>query len=128
MTYTLIAKNVELENDGFALTLAFADEQMGEGGYVMLQKGLKSDEQDKKFGFDKVHIEVETQKKSGYGGISRMLLSGPTLRIELNEKGKQFLQIQEDILVSLPIDDPHSEEKLRKFAAELDGEFPFEIE
>jgi hypothetical protein len=127
MTYTLTAKNVELENDGFSLTLAFADEQMGEGGYVMLQKGLESDEQDKKFGFDKVHIEVGTQKKSGYGGISQMLLSDAMLRIELTEKGKQFLQMQEDILVSLPIDDPKLEEKLRKFAAAIDGEFPFEI-
>lgn len=127
MTSTLIAKNVELENDGFTLTLAFANEQMGEGGYVMLQKGLESNEQDKKFGFDRVHLEVGTQKKSGYGGICRMILSDATLRIELNERGKQFLQMQADVLISLPIDDPHLMEKLQKFAAAIDGEFPFEI-
>jgi hypothetical protein len=128
MTYTPIAKNIELENDGFSLTLAFADEQMGEGEYLILQKGMELSEQDKKFGFDKMYIEVASQKKSGYGGISRMLLSGTMLRIELTQKGKQFLQMQGDIQIGLPIDDPHVEEKLRKFAASIDGEFPFEIE
>src|SRR4051812_45885917 len=91
MTYTLTANHAELEDDGFSLTLAFADENMGESGYVMLQKGLQSDEQDKKFGFDKVHIEIGSQNKSGYGGISRMVFSDAMLRIELNEKGQKFL-------------------------------------
>lgn len=127
MTYTLIAKNVELDDDGFSLTLAFADKQMGEGKYVMLQKGLESNEQDKKFGFDKVHIEVDTQKKSAYGGISRMHLSQGTLRIELNERGRQYLQVEGDIQLRLPNDDPYIDEKLRKFAAAIEGEFPFEI-
>ena len=93
------------ENDGAAITVGFADHKTDTKKYVLLERSLVCDEQDKALGFDKVHIEVEDQIHSTYGGVDSIRISGKLIKIELTPKGKDSIKIADDLTISLKCGD-----------------------
>lgn|GEM_PF-6588475 len=70
----------------------------------MLQRGLEQDEQDLVLEMDKIHIEIEDQSRSGYGGVAALRSSEDVLRIELTSHGKKFLKIDGDVIIQFSCD------------------------
>ncbi|HEX8954919.1 MAG TPA: Imm10 family immunity protein [Burkholderiaceae bacterium] len=104
MDYDLEARHVHIEDDGEILTMGFSDDQFAPRKYVLLQKALKPDEQERKLGLDKIHIEVQDQGRSGYGGVSSIRYSPSRLLIELSEAARKCLDISGNIRIVLPND------------------------
>jgi hypothetical protein len=85
------AKFVSFQNEDGIVVVGFADDEFQTTQYVLLQRTLEPDEQDRKLGHDKVHVELDSQNRSGYGGIERIQMEGSALRFALNAKGSKFL-------------------------------------
>jgi len=61
------------EADG-VIMVGFADDQFATSEYVLFQRTLAPDEQDKKLALDGVHVQVDSPDKSGYDGIESIRL------------------------------------------------------
>ncbi len=68
--------------DGVALA-AFKEET---GNYLILSRTLTPDEQDKKLGMEQIHIELNDQKNSTYGGVAVGSFSSSRLEFCLNNR------------------------------------------
>jgi len=74
-TFAFEAKCVVVEQPNGELHLVgFADQKFDAGLYLMLQRSVEHDGQDRALGMDTFHVEWCGQEKSGYGGISRFEL------------------------------------------------------
>src|SRR5438128_11669206 len=54
--------------------LGFADDDINTTQYLLLQRTLEPDQQDRRLGMDKVHVELNSQSKSAYGNIEEAQL------------------------------------------------------
>jgi len=59
--------------DGVAM-LGFADDDFNTTQYLLLQRTLEPDQQDRGLGMDKVHIELNSQIRSAYGNVEEAQL------------------------------------------------------
>ena len=59
--------------DGVAV-LGFADDDTNMTQYLLLQRTLQPDPQDRRLGMDKVHFELNSQIKSAYGTVEEAQL------------------------------------------------------
>jgi hypothetical protein len=59
--------------DGVAM-VGFADDDINTTQYLMLQRTLGPDQQDRRLGMDKVHIEFNSQLRSAYGNVEEVQL------------------------------------------------------
>jgi hypothetical protein len=59
--------------DGVAV-LGFADDDTHTTQYLLLQRTLEPDQQDRKLGMDQVHLELNSQIKSAYGTVEEAQL------------------------------------------------------
>lgn len=126
MDYQIAAKTISIDEDEYSLTVGFLDDGAEPQRYVLLQKALEPDEQDRKLGMDVTHIEIEDQIRSGYGGIASVVFKDGRLLINLNEKGKKFLNIEGQLLISIeePELKPDLKEALQKMSKD---DFPAEL-
>jgi hypothetical protein len=76
--------------------------------YFMIQDMLQYDELDKELGQDTYYILRDDQQYGTYGGIHRITLSSLSVRAELDEVGRQALQITE-IRIAFQISDDEYE-------------------
>lgn len=69
--------------DGVA-ELGFADDEFNTTQYLLLQRTLEPDQQDRASGFDRVHIELSDQSHSAYGDIDevRLRMQGAAFRFD----------------------------------------------
>ncbi len=123
MSYQFNAKHVGLEDDGFVLVLGFLDDEIKPEKQVLIQKTLEPDEQDKKLGMDKIHVQVETESRSGYGGIASIQYYDNELHIELTPNGEDFLRVDKKIVITLPRDKEIIAKVLNKLVIAANGEF-----
>lgn len=99
--YQFVANFVSVEDDGSASTVGFSDDEFDPKQYVILQQASEYDEQDKKMGMDKVHIEINSQAKSQYGGILFISIDGDQLIIGLDDDAQSCLGIEGNIVITL---------------------------
>lgn len=126
MDYIFDANFFDLQNDG-VFVLALAERPDGAGRHVILQKTIEPDEQDVELAWDTVYIEVEGEERSGYGGIRKVTLSDGEIRIDLNERGREFLGIDGKIVMHVPRHDQKVVGCVQEFSRCVDGEFPVEV-
>jgi len=82
------------END--VLIIAFGDLIEKEPQhYFMIQDTLQYDEQDEELGQDTYYILRDDQQYGTYGGIHLITLSSSSVHAELNEVGRQALEVTE---------------------------------
>ncbi|MBX3712654.1 MAG: hypothetical protein KF800_11885 [Lysobacter sp.] len=96
MSYQLTVRHLFVE-DGDVSTIGFADDETAPERYVLIQKQWDCSGQDVQLGLDKVHIEVDDQLRSVYGGIKSVSVSGGRILIHLLDKANADLQIDQEI-------------------------------
>lgn len=57
------------QKENNVVIVGFADDEFNSKEYVLLQKSLVSEEQDKKLGLDQVHITFNDPSRSAYGEL-----------------------------------------------------------
>ncbi|UMR28898.1 Imm10 family immunity protein [Massilia sp. MB5] len=126
MDYEIAAKKINIEEDGYSLTIGFLDEGEEPHKYVLLQKTLEPDEQDEALGMDVAHIEIEDQARSGYGGIASVAMDDGGLRIRLDEKGKKFLDVAGQLLIAF--ESPEQKTELQAALQRMsEDDFPLQL-
>lgn len=85
---------VNVANDGEVVTVGFADHQYETQEYVLLTRLLDPSESDRESGEDDVHISVNDQIRSTYGGIERITLSGSQVLLELSIATADEIQVE----------------------------------
>ena len=125
MDFILHPQFVVVDDDGDVMTVGFAEKEFGPQRYVTLQSARGHDQQDILLGMNKLHVEVNDQLFSGYGGVASIKMRGNEVRISLTPKGHKVLKIEGEIIVTIDTGAPLSDvrEALRRMA---EGEFAFE--
>lgn len=87
--------------------ISFADDEFDTKEYILLQKLLVADEQDKEQGLGEVHITYNDEVRSNYGGILNVTLYKNCIEIELDNNTAKELQLENMIQVSFSQKDPN---------------------
>lgn len=106
MNYKFSANHIVVEEDEFMKMISFADDEFSPSKFVILQKAAANNESERAMGMDKIHIQIEDESRSNYGGISAVRLSGGNLVLSLDREARLALQIEGD--VEICVDQNHS--------------------
>jgi hypothetical protein len=87
--------------DGEFDLVGFADNAQDPESYLILQRALEFDEQDISLGMNTYHVEWCDQEYSGYGGISRAMLTPCSIQFVFDTMGIGFLGGLEALKISL---------------------------
>lgn len=91
-TFAFNAGRVAIEHlDGEFSLVGFADSDRDPETYLTLQRALEFDEQNSSLGMDTYHVEWCDQGSSGYGGISRAVLTPTAVELAFDAEGSAFL-------------------------------------
>lgn len=101
MSYRFDASHVFAQDDGYMVMIGFSDDEHEPSQFVLLQKAKEYDEQDKRLGMDKIHIQVEDESRALYGGIRLVSKEGEHLLIELEDAAASALQVNGNIEINL---------------------------
>lgn len=115
------------END--VIMVGFADDEFETKDYILFQKSLVSDEQDKKMGFDKVHITFCDQTQSVYGNILRFVLKKGLVEVNIDSKTANEISTDERIEIAFPANSKLDDIKhyLTKMFVDKDNVFVSEV-
>lgn len=102
--YQFNAQHIAVDTDGSAVVIGFADNEFSPSRFVLIQKSLKVDERDRAIEFEKIHIQIEDESRSGYGGIVEVSAGHDRLTVFLDQAARAALKIDGDIEISV---DPH---------------------
>lgn len=102
--YQFNAHHIAVDTDGSTVVISFADNEFSPSRFVLIQKSQKVDARDRDMGFDKVHIQIEDQSRSGYGGIVEVSAGHDRLTVFLDQAARAAFKIDGDIEISV---DPH---------------------
>ena len=97
MPYCFDAIHVFTQDDGCMVMIGLADDELEPSRYVLLQRAHEYDAQDKKMGMDKIHIQVEDESRSLYGGINAIQVDNGAIRFSLSDEAKSVLSIDTEI-------------------------------
>jgi hypothetical protein len=100
-TTELNAGYVYTQNDGEVAIVGFADQQHETKAYVLLQRTLHPSSDDIRRGWDDVHITVDDQARSAYGGVKRITLLEKRVLIEVGPITAKHLGTAETISVNM---------------------------
>ena len=99
----LIANCVTCQTQDEVAMLGFADDEFNTTQYVMLQRGLKPSQQDREHGFDQLHIEVNSQIHSCYGGVVEARLHEKQLVLKLDLQAAADMSVDDTIEIALHV-------------------------
>lgn len=102
--YQFDAHHIAVDTDGPTVVIGFADNEFSPSRLVLIQKSLRVDERERAMGFDRIHIQIEDQSRSGYGGIVEISAGHDRLTVFLDRAARAALKIDGDIEISV---DPH---------------------
>jgi hypothetical protein len=126
--YVLEAKYVYADDDGDVLTIGFADDQFEPRQYILLQKALDPDSQDARLAMNALHIEVEDQARSGYGGIASVRYAKEELVIALTDVARKFLHVDGNIRIVLRDNAGANESVLAELTRALNGSVVYQMQ
>ena len=106
MNYKFSANHIVVEEDELMKMISFADDEFAPSKFVILQKATANNESEQAMGMDKIHIQIEDESRSNYGGISAVRLIGGNLVLSLDREARLALQIEGD--VEIFVDQNHS--------------------
>ncbi|AVP96791.1 hypothetical protein C7S18_06070 [Ahniella affigens] len=91
-TFAFDAARVAIEQPDNQFDLVgFADSNFGPESYLILQRAFEFDEQDTSLGMNTYHVEWCDQGNSGYGGVSRAMLTPSSVEFVFDSEGAEFL-------------------------------------
>lgn len=111
--YTQIENNI--------ITVGFADDEFNTQEYILLQKTIIYDDQDKKLGFNRIHITCNDQSRSAYGGILKFIFNNGKINILLDPNTADVLKTEDQIEIVFPTN-TFDLAKLRQYLQELFSE------
>jgi hypothetical protein len=106
----LTAHYVTCQTQDDVAMLGFADDEFNTTQYVMLQKGLKPNQQDRECRFDQTYIEVNSQIHSGYGGVVEALLQENRLVLKLDPQAAADMSVDDTIEIAFQVQKGRLEE------------------
>lgn len=115
VNYKFNARHITSDDDGSTIVIGFADDEFSPSRYVLIQKSLNTDERDRVMGLNKIHIQIEDESRSGYGGIMEVSVSRDKLTVFLDQAARAALKINGDI--EILVDPNHA--ALRSVVLEL---------
>src|SRR5579864_2094419 len=86
-------------DDGEVVIVGFADSQFDTKRYVLLQRGKHPSGEDRALGHDQVHITVDDESHSNYGGIRTIELEPGLVRISLEPNAARLLGTDREIVI-----------------------------
>jgi Immunity protein 10 len=114
MATVLDAGYVYSSDDGEVVMAGFADQQYGTKRYVLLQRGKTVSAQERALGQDQVHMTVDDQDRSTYGGIRTAELERDIVKINLDQRCAQQLGTEEEIVIRFAATDAQRAELLAR--------------
>lgn len=106
MAYLFDATHIFCEDDDYMIMLGFADDELEPNKFVILQQSRSYDDQDRELGMDKLHIQVEDQSRSQYGGITAVNVTKNRVTLSLDKSAQSTLMVDGDIEISFSMDHP----------------------
>ena len=78
------ASCITWQNENGVVLLGFADDEFNTTQYLLLQRTLGPDQQDRDLGMDRLYIELNDQARSAYGTVeeARLRMQGVTFRLD----------------------------------------------
>lgn len=101
MNYKLNANHIFVQEDDLMKIISFADDEFSPSKFLILQKAAASNESERAMSMDKIHIQIEDESRSSYGGISAVRLSGENLVLSLDQEARLALQIEGDVEIGV---------------------------
>lgn len=101
MNYKLNANHIFVQEDDLMKIISFADDEFSPSKFLILQKAAASNESERAMSVDKIHIQIEDESRSSYGGISAVRLSGENLVLSLDQEARPALQIEGDVEIGV---------------------------
>ena len=112
MTTRFDAAYIYSSDDGEIVMVGFADRQYDTQRYVLLQRAKNVSDEERALGQEQVHVTVDDQGRSMYGGIRAVLFDGNAVTIQLEEGCGRQLGTDEEIMIRLAVDDAQRAELL----------------
>ena len=97
---------VTFQNADGVVMVGFADDEFNTNEYVLLQRTLQPDEQDRSLGLDGVHLQVDSPDQSGYDCIKRIRVTRSEIQIELKPEAQSAFPCR-DVQITFNMDDEH---------------------
>ena len=113
MTIAFDATVVTTDGEPGIAMVGFADREFGTNRYLLFQRDLTSSAQDRKLGFDRIHIERDGQQNSTYGGIRELRLTNSSLTVRLEPSAAKIVSEGKEIEVRFSITSEKKEELAR---------------
>jgi hypothetical protein len=99
MTTALDAGFVYDSEDEDVILVGFADKEYGTEHYVLLQRSKQVSAEEEALGQGEVHISVDDQDRSAYGGIQHVSLDDSGVRIRLDRDTAAALVTEDEIVI-----------------------------
>ncbi len=87
--------------DGEVAMVGFADHQHDTKAYVLLQRTLRPSADDVRRGWDCLHVTVDDERRSAYGGVQQIVLRGDRVLIDVSPATAKHLGTGETIVVNI---------------------------
>jgi hypothetical protein len=101
MSTEFTAKFIHAESEGETRTVGLADDQFETRRYVLFQRTLNPSNRDRQLGQDQLHVTIDDQSRSTYGGVERLLLKINVLTVQLNREAAAALKTEQDIVIQI---------------------------
>jgi hypothetical protein len=95
------AKSINIAEEYGVIVVGLVDDESSPSRYVLLQRTLSPDEQDRELGHDRVHLQVNSESKSGYGDVEEAVLSRDRLSLRFNQETARRIGIDDAIEIRL---------------------------
>ena len=102
---TFAAGYVHSSDDGETVTVGFADRRNDPQRFFLLQRDKKATRQEKSLRLDQVHLTVDDEHRSCYGGIRLVELGPRSVRIELSRESARQVGTDEEVVIRFQASD-----------------------
>lgn len=110
MSTVMTAGFIHYSEDEDVLMVGFADREQEAERYVLLQRSKLVLEDEERLGFDQVHISVDQQERSAYGGITGVALHSDKVVLQIAPETAQLIGVESELVIRLSPDRINREE------------------
>jgi Immunity protein 10 len=99
--YQFSAHYIFVEDDDSMTRIGFADDEFSPSKLMLIQKASNVDERERAMGFEKLHIQIEDESRSRYGGITEIRVSSENLVVSLDQPARFALKIEGNVEIAI---------------------------
>jgi hypothetical protein len=112
--YHFNARHIFVEDDDSMTMIGFADDEFSPSKFMLIQKASNVDERERAMGFEKLHIQIEDESRSRYGGITEIRVSSENLVVSLDQPARVALKIEGNVEIAFDPNHPVFERAISK--------------